>query len=98
MLEQIKHPHPVQCRLAQATGQVLLLSLPAAAAANDASGLARRLHTQTDTDTHRHRYPPMTRTFFPDGSLDLEWVDTSLRMVDLETEQPRYKHGSRLIQ
>lgn len=30
-----------------------------------------------------HRYPPITRTFFPDGSFDLEWVDTSLRMVDL---------------
>lgn len=24
----------------------------------------------------------MTRTFFPDGSFDLEWVDTSLRIVD----------------
>lgn len=29
------------------------------------------------------RYPPITRTFFPDGSFDLEWVDTSLKMVDL---------------
>lgn len=28
----------------------------------------------------------MTSTFFPDGSLDREWVDTSLRMVDLRTE------------
>lgn len=38
------------------------------------------------------RYPPMTRTFFPDGSFDLEWVDTSLRMVDLWTENPRYEN------
>lgn len=45
-----------------------------------------------------HRYPPITRTFFPDGSFDLEWVDTSLRMVDLQTEQFRYKHGqTRLV-
>lgn len=45
-----------------------------------------------------HRYPPMTRTFFPDGSFDLEWVDTSLRMVDLQTQQPPLKHGqTRLV-
>lgn len=28
----------------------------------------------------------MTSTFFPDGSFEREWVDTSLRMVDLRTE------------
>lgn len=37
------------------------------------------------------RYPPITSTFLPDGNFDLEWVDTSLRMVDLWTENPRYK-------
>lgn len=42
----------------------------------------------------------MTRTFFPDGSFDLEWVDTSLRIVDLHTEHPRYntpKHACSFI-
>lgn len=40
----------------------------------------------------------MTRTFFPLGSFDLEWVDTSLKMVDLHTEQTPHhgtaQHGS----
>lgn len=35
----------------------------------------------------------MTSTFFPDGSFDREWVDTSLRMVDLRTEQAALQHA-----
>ena len=31
----------------------------------------------------KYSYPPMTRTFFPDGSLDRECVETSLRIDDL---------------
>ena len=54
--------------------------------------LANPPQSLTHTGTQADRYPPMTRTFFPDGSFDLEWVDTSLRMVDLRTEEPRYKH------
>ena len=71
-----------------------------------ASSLQTHTHTHTHTYTytyrytHTDRYTPITRTFFPDGSFDLEWVDTSLRMVDLQTEQPRYntaKHKASFI-
>lgn len=50
----------------------------------------RLSHIMMPSKETAERYPPMTRTFFPHGSFDLEWVDTSLRMVDLQTEEPRY--------